>query len=456
MPLTGRYCLAFLLVFAFGIMHRVLLLLALLTAAVAVSGQTKLVDATYTIYHSQNDGISLAEIVKLAFETNSEIKIAQLEVDRAKARLTQAGLRPNPTLEVEQASGRLVGSPGDGEFSTGISVPLELFGQRNRRIERARAEIVLKEAEIAIRRREIVSHIVSDYADALSAFREIKILDEITDIDLQTVRFVQIRVNEGETAPLELSLLQTEVERLRVQRQFVEGRLLTAITKLKYFAGVPYEQPLRLREELPTATFPSLPPSTEVAIAVGLKSRPEIRVAELEEQLGNAGLRLIRAEAKPEVSAFTKFSLSRSTIDLPTGSFPQDRDRNLLFGITIGLPVFDRKQGAKAEAAIVIRQAQERRTFAEGAIRNEIIIAFQQLETARKALIALETNVLPRSRENIETIRQVYRIGELKITDLLVEQRRLIDANRDVTETLTKKYKAEADLYIALGLTFDN
>ena len=118
---------------------------------------------------------------------------------------------------------------------------------------------------------------------------------------------MQIRVNEGETAPLELSLLQTEVERLRVQRQFVEGRLQTAITKLKYFAGVSYEQPLRLREELPTATFPSLPPSTEVAIAVGLKSRPEIRVAELEEQLGNAGLRLIRSEAKPEFSAFTSF-----------------------------------------------------------------------------------------------------------------------------------------------------
>lgn len=428
----------------------------MLTAAVAVSGQTKLVDANYTIYHSQTDGFSLTEIVKLAFETNSEIKIAGLEVERAKARLTQAGLRPNPTLEVEQSSGRLLGSPGDTEFSTGISIPLELYGQRIRRIERAKAEIVLKEAEIATRQREIIFRIVADYADALSAFREIKILDEVLSIDLETVKFVQIRVNEGETAPLELSLLQTEVERLRVQRQLVEGRLKTAITRLKYFAAVPYEQPLRLKEELPLATFPSLPPSTEVAIAVGLKSRPEIRIAELEEQLGNAGLRLIRSEAKPEISAFTKFSLSKSTIDLPTGPFPQDRDRNLLFGITIGLPVFDRKQGEKAEAAIAIRQAQERRIFAEGVIRNEITIAFQQLETARKALIALETNVLPRARENIETIRRVYQIGELKITDLLVEQRRLIDANRDVTEALTRKYRAEADLFLALGLTFEN
>lgn len=437
-------------------MYRVLLLLAMLIAAVAVSAQTTLVDATYPIFYSQADGASLADIVKAAFETNSEIKIAALEVEKARTRLTQAGLRPNPTLEVEQRSGRLLGSPGESEFSTGISIPLELYGQRNRRIERAKAEIVLKEAEIAMRRRDIISRIVSDYADALSAFREIKILDEILAIDIQTIKFVQIRVNEGETAPLELSLLQTEVERLRVQRQLAEGRLQTAITKLKYFAGVPYEQPLRLREELPLASFPSLPPSTEIAIAVGMKSRPEIRIAELEEQLGNAGLRLIRAEAKPEFSAFTKFSTSSSTIDLPTGPFPQDRDRNLLFGITIGLPVFDRKQGAKAEAAIAIRQAQERRTFAEGVIRNEITVAFQQLETARKALLALETNVLPRSRENIETMRRVYEVGEIKITDLLTEQRRLLDASRDVSEALTRKYKAEADLFIALGLTFDN
>ncbi|MBX7056036.1 MAG: TolC family protein [Pyrinomonadaceae bacterium] len=437
-------------------MHRFILLLALLTAAVATSGQTKLADATYPIYYSQTDGLSLADIVKAAVETNSEIKIAQLEIDKAKARLTQAGLRPNPTLEVDQSSGRLVGSPGNAEFSAGVSIPLELYGQRNRRFERAKAEIVLKEAEIASRQREIISRIVAVYADALSAFREIKVLDEILAIDIETIKFVQIRVNEGETAPLELSLLQTEVERLRVQRQLVEGRLQSAISKLKYFGAVPYEQPLRLREELPFATFQSLPPSTEVALAVGLKGRPEIRIAELEEQLGNAGLRLIRSEAKPEISAFTRFSQSRSTIDIPTGSFPQDRDRSLLFGFTIGVPVFDQKQGAKAEAAISIRQAQERRVFAEGMIRNEIVLAFQQLETARKALIALEANVLPRSRENLETIRRVYQIGQLKITDLLVEQRRLIEANRDVTEALTRKYRAEADLFIALGLTFEN
>jgi len=437
-------------------MSKVLFFVAILLAVSTVSAQAVRVGSPPAEYFSQTDGISLAEIVQTAFDTNSQIKIAQFEVDKAKARLTQAGLRPNPQLQVEQDSGRLVGSSGNGEFSAGVSIPLEVYGQRARRIEYAKAEIVLKEAEVATRQREMLSRILAAYADALSAFRELRILDEILAIDIETIRFVQIRVNEGETAPLELSLLQTEVERLRVQRQLVEGRLQSAITGLKYFAAVPYEQALRLKEELPLATFPSLPPSIEIAVSVGLKSRPEIRIAELEEQLGNMGLRLIRSEARPEISAFTKFSLSRSTIDLPTGTFPQDRDRSLLFGITIGLPVFDRKQGAKAEAAIAIRQAQERRVFAEGVIKNEITVAYQQLETARRALIAYEANVLPRSRENIETIRRVYQIGELRITDLLQEQRRLIEAHRDVSETLTRKYRAEADLFMALGLTFKN
>ncbi len=407
-------------------------------------------------YYNQVDGITLPEIVRLALETNGEIKISRLEVEKAKARLTQEGLRPNPSLDVSQRSGRLAGTPGDSEFVAGVSVPLEVFGQRSRRIDRAKAEIVLKEAEFSAKRRALETRIFLDYADALAALRELSVLDELIALDLQTVEFVQIRVNEGESAPLELSLLQTEIERLRVRRQILDGGLQSAITKLKYYAGLAYDQPLRLREDLLTATFPTLPPTIETGFTVGLSNRPEIRIAKLEEQLAIAGLRLIQSEAKPHLSAFSRFSYSDSSIDLPTGPYTQNSNRSLTFGILVGLPVFDRNQGAKAEAEIAIRQAQERHSFAEQVIKNEIVFAFQQIESAKRALNSLETNVLPRSRENIETIRKVYEIGEIKITDLLIEQRKLLDASRDMTESYIKRYRAEADLFIALGLTFEN
>ncbi len=415
----------------------------------------RLVMSVIAAYYNQTDGISLSEIVKRAFGNNGEIKIAQLEVDKARARLIQAGLRPNPTIEVEQTSGRLAGSPGDSEFSAGVSLPLDLYGQRSRRIDLANADISLKEAEVTARGRVLTSQIFVAYAEALAALREVQVLEELLDLDMQTVRFVQIRVNEGETPPLELNLLQTEVERLRARRQIVEGKLQASISRLRFYAGVPHEKPFKLREEISAATFPSLPPTMETSITVGLKNRPEIRLAELDERLASAGLRLIRSQSRADITAYTRFTQGRSMIDLPNGPFRQDPNRSLTFGVVIGLPVFNKNQGAKAEFAIAIRQAQERRAFAEQVVRNEIIVAFQRIEAAKRALSILETAVLPRSRENIETIRKVYEIGELKITDLIAEQRRLLDANRDLTETLTERYRAQADLFIALGISFD-
>jgi outer membrane protein, heavy metal efflux system len=407
-------------------------------------------------YYSQTDGIPLAEIVRRAFENNGEIKIARLEVEKAKARLTQAGLRANPTLEVEQTSGGLVGNRGNGEISVGVALPLDIYNQKQRRIDLAQAEITLKEAEISYRQRLLANEIFINYVEALAALREVQILEELLELDTNTVRFVQIRVNEGDTAPLELNLLQTEVERLRARRQLIEGRLQAAISKLKFYAGVEYDAPLRLREEITTARFLNVPTTLETSLAVAIKNRPEIRLAELEEELASAGLRLIRANSRPDFTAYTRFTMGRSTIDLPNGDFPQERDRSLTFGVAIGLPIFNKNQGVKAEAEIAIRQAQERRIFAEQVIKNEIVTAFQRIEAANRALSTLETAVLPRSRQNIETIQKVYEIGELKITDLIAEQRRLLDANRDLTETLTERYRAQSDLFIALGIALEN
>jgi outer membrane protein TolC len=63
----------------------------------------------------------------------------------------------------------------------------------------------------------------------------------------------------------------------------------------------------------------------------------------------------------------------------------------------------------------------------------------------------LQTSAIPRSTQNVETFRRVYEIGEIKITELIAEQRRLLDATRDLTEALTQRYRSQADLSIALG-----
>ena len=415
---------------------------------------TTLVVSVLPKYYDRQVGMSLAELVNRSLMENGELVAARLEIEKARARLTQARLRPNPTLELEQTSGRFTGSPGDGDLSVGATLPLEVFGQRSSRVKLAQIEIRAREVDIANRERQLTADVLTNFADALAAMQGLKVTESLLDLDLQTTRFVQIGVNEGETPPLALSLLQVEVERLRANQALSEGKLEAALTKLKLLAGTPFEEPLRLREQISTMVLPPIPPTVETAIELALKSRPDIRIAQIEEELAAAGLRLIRVTSKPDVAVTSRYTQGISQIPIPNFGDVPDRTRTLTFGISVGLPIFNKNQGAKAEAAIAIRQAQERRIFAERIVRAEVTGAFQRLQAAQRALAILQTNVLPRSEQNIKTLRAVYELGEIKITDLIAEQRRLLDANRDLTEALTERFHAQADLQIAVGVPF--
>ena len=130
----------------------------------------------------------------------------------------------------------------------------------------------------------------------------------------------------------------------------------------------------------------------------------------------------------------------------------RDKDRLLTFGVSIGIPVFNRNQGAKAEAAAAIAQARKRREFAETVVRSEVASAFARYEAAKNALAIFEQGVLDRSAQNIRSVRGAYEIGAFRVTDLLVEQRRYIDLQREFIEAMAERFRALSDLQSAMGI----
>jgi cobalt-zinc-cadmium efflux system outer membrane protein len=119
--------------------------------------------------------VSSIDLVRRAMSANAGLAAARLDVDRARARLRQAGLRPNPSLDLERRTGRFTGSSGEGEASVGVAVPLELFGQRARRVDLAEVELDAAEAEIAERERQLASEVRGRFAEALAASRDLRV-----------------------------------------------------------------------------------------------------------------------------------------------------------------------------------------------------------------------------------------------------------------------------------------
>ncbi|MEO6726449.1 MAG: TolC family protein [Blastocatellia bacterium] len=399
--------------------------------------------------------ISSGDLVKRALASNAELAAARFEIERARARMRQAGLRPNPTLDIEQQAGRPVGSPGERATSIGVSLPLEVGGQRRRRMDLAQAELAATEAEIADRERRLAAEVRAVYAEALMAARELEITEGLNKLDAEAVRVVEARVSEGDAAPLEANLLRVEVERLRSRRALVEGRLQATLLKLKNLAGIPLDEPLGLREELTQPTSLNPPDgiaSLEAAVEIALRTRPDLRLARLTEEAAQAGLRLAKAQAAPQVAVTARYSTERTitTLPAPLASVP-DSGKALSIGLSIGLPVFNRNQGGQAETAVVVAQAQRRREFIEAVVRAEVSSALARYHASQSALATFEQGVIARSNDNVRAIRAAYEVGAFRVTELIAEQRRLMDAQREYTEALAERWRALSDLQSAMG-----
>lgn len=409
------------------------------------------VSTTLSRYTDPVQGASSSDLVRRALTSNGELAAVRLDLERGQARLRQAGLRPNPTVDFEQTTGRFTNSPGERETSVGFALPIELGGKRQRRINLARVELEAAEAEIADKERRLANEVRVSYAESLAAIRELQITEELNNVDVQTARIVEARVTEGDAAPLEHNLLRVEIDRLRARRALVEGRLQAALLKLKSVTGTPLNESLQLREELTAPAFAEPLDSIEASVAIALHTRPDLKLARLSEEAARAGLRLARAQATPDITAFSKYTTNRSTFDNTPIGIIRDQDKLLSFGVSISIPVFNRNQGAKAEAELVISQAQRRREFAEQVVRAEVQSAYRRYEAARSAIATYEQGVLERSRQNITAVRGAYQVGAFRVTDLLSEQRRYVDSQREFTETLAEYYRALADLQSAIG-----
>lgn len=397
-------------------------------------------------------GTSSIDLVRRALSSNAELAAVRIEIDRARARLRQAGLRPNPSVDFERQNG-VFNSPGESSTSVGFSLPLELAGQRGRRIDFARVVLEASAAEVADRERRLASEVRLAYAEALAAVRELEVTQSLNTVDVETARIVEVRMNEGDASPLELNLLRAEVDRLRARRALVEGRLQVSVLKLKQLAGIPADEPLRLREALAAPLLPEPPASLEAAVEIALRTRPDLKFARLAEEVAQAGYRLAKAEAAPQVTAFTRYGQTSSAFDETPIGFLQDRDKLFSFGVSITLPVLNRNQGAKAEAQLAITQAQRRREFAESVVRAEVASAYRRYEAAQASFRLYEQGVIARSTQNVRTMRAAYEAGAYRVSELLAEQRRLIDSQREMTEALTERYRALAEMQAALGAT---
>lgn len=395
-------------------------LLCLALAVVAIAG-AQTVPKTLT----------LPQAIDIALSQRAELEAAREVISATIGAEGQAGRSPNPTLSFQTENWRFHGTPA---FSVGqnldlfafVSQRVETAGKKARRValageDRRMAELEREATEWSIRRQ--VKHA---YWSAISARSYETVLADRREAVNQLVEYHEVRVRLGAAA--ELDLIKVHLESEKLEMQYINAQTETERARFGLAAAMGLSSPVfdvALRDpDLPADT-----PDTEHLIETALNNRVEVRLARAMIERARAQLGVQEASAKPDVTPY--FGYKRS------GGF-----NTLIGGVSVPLPVFDKRSGAIEEAAAQVREFEATLHSTQARVRAEVVTAAALVRRRADMLSRINDRILNRADETARIALAAYQEGGTELLDV-------IDAQR--TQNEVSQLLAEASREYALG-----
>jgi outer membrane protein, heavy metal efflux system len=394
--------------------------------------------------------VTVDDLIRDAVDRHPDLEAAKLDVEAATARVKQAGLRPNPMLDLNGQ--KALGS--DNNIMVGVTLPLDLNGRKEGRVGVAERELEMKRAQLADRERKLRGDLRAKAAEVLAARRNLGTVRDLLATNRRAVEIVGARVREGAVPALDLNVQLVEANRLEASETLLASRLEILTLQLKTLAGVSVETPVNIVGEL--TALGTVPEQSE-GLRTATSQRPDLAVARAEVAAAAARVRREQAEGRWDASVNVGYQRQQMGFGVmgitDSGGTREVADTFHFFGagVTITLPVRNRNQGNVAAARAETRASDRRRELIELTIRQEVQSAYGQYASAKRGVDLYERGVLDVARRNYEAIRRAYELGRGTLLDVIGEQRRYLEIETGYTDTLKQLYDAAAEIERATG-----
>lgn len=387
--------------------------------------------------------LSLDSSVQLALRTHPRIAAARAAVQSAEYRSRQAGARLNPTLSWEYERTSRVGAENSQHITT-LEQPLA-FGQRAARQNAASAQEQVAAAELRTVQLEITLLTATAYASALEAEQREQIAARSAATFAEAMRVVSERLAAGDASGYEQRRIQLEAARYSVVREARAVEFRRARRELLALidpASPDRERTLALSFE--AVPLPRL--SNDSLLALGRLQRPDLQTAEARVVLREAQSRLAASEQLPVPTLVGGYK-TESAADLGVL-------RGIAAGVSIPLPLFDRRQGARDAAATDVAQARLERTDREQRATLEILSAADAVRSAELQLAALRPALGENADRALAAVNAAYAEGEIALDAWLLALRAYDEVEEAYATLRADALVRRAELAHAIGQPF--
>jgi cobalt-zinc-cadmium efflux system outer membrane protein len=244
---------------------------------------------------------------------------------------------------------------------------------------------------------------------------------------------------------------------LNAERSLQVGRVERAMYDLRRVLGASPAVTLRLRDTLEDVV--NRESSVAAAATDPLPRRPDVQEAAARVAVAEARIERAEREGRVDVTLFggyTRMDAGFPQLGLSPAGTPE-RVHGLFHyvsgGAMVTLPLFNRNQGEVAAARAERTRAVATQEAAALSAETEIAAARSLDRRAHEAVRLFAADARTLARQNLSVIRQSYELGRTTIFEVLAEQKRFLDLERDYTDTLRAAYEARTALNTALGET---
>ena len=379
--------------------------------------------------------LTLHDALDRAARQNLDLAAARLRRAVSEAGVQIAGQRPNPTVTFSAARDL----PHESLL---FDQPLEIGGQRGRRMEVARRELSLIDVEYSVLERRIRRNVREAYYGAALARGIAAYQQRLLGLAKRVQEIAQARFDAGDVPQLEVFQANLGVTRaetdLEVSRQMEKVALNQLNTLLNEAMAMDWELATPMGEPPPPLTMEEL-------VARAEQTNPELQHLAQEQRVEEARRLLLQAQRIPRVTVQAGSDFN-SPPDFRAGPRGQ---------LAVELPLFSRYQGELAQSRAASRLLESEAAATRRAVAGRSQNAFLNLSARRRQVELYREKLLPAGRQLADLAEESYRSGKAGLLLVLEAQRNAQQVEREYLDSLFSLHSTFAELEETVGAALD-
>jgi cobalt-zinc-cadmium efflux system outer membrane protein len=398
---------------------------------------SSIVVSSSLVREAQAELPTLGEIVAQARARGPEATLAQAEIGVAKSYAVgaRAASLLNPTLEVFADRGQH--TTGSAQVIANLYLPVEIHGQRRKRLDEADAFLAWKGSEVARGGAAAIGEAVDAYGEVLVLAARLREASAGERIAREEARYVEARLAAADATALDVAIARGEVARWVQTRSEVEVALATARGRLAAAIG---------------ASTVDTPAATQTADLPALRfADADVLIAHL--QMNSPIVAAPKKEAEYFASSRKRWDTEKYaplTFVLIGGRGDMGEARYGL-GLSWTLPLTRTNQGEIARA-----DAESDRALTTASIVGDAMMArargyFEAYTLARKALAEIDASAIPAAEAVVAAANGAFEAGKADLARVFLARRDLATARERRLALAYDGWHAYANMAALLG-----